>query len=152
MKSIKFLLFLLFISCSSIAQTPNDCVNAITICGNGTFTSNATGIGTVQEVAGCSGFEHNSIWLKINIVNAGTLGFNLSPINTDLSVDYDFWVYGANRPCNNLGSPIRCCTTNPSLAGLSSNVTGMIGTTVTTTSGPGANGDGFVRWLNVLPG
>ncbi|WP_396198077.1 beta strand repeat-containing protein, partial [Flavobacterium sp.] len=152
MKSIKFLLFLLFISCSSIAQTPNDCVNAITICGNGTFTSNATGIGAVQEVAGCSGFEHNSIWLKINIVNAGTLGFTLSPLNTDLSVDYDFWVYGANRPCNNLGSPIRCCTTNPSLAGLTSNVTGMIGTTVTTTSGPGANGNGFVRWLNVLPG
>lgn len=28
----------------------------------------------------------------------------------------------------------------------------MVGTTVTTTSGPGSGGNGFVRWLNVLPG
>lgn len=152
MKAFKFALFLILFSSFCYSQTPNDCVNAITICGNGTFTSNATGIGSIQEVAGCSGFEHNSIWIKINIINGGTLGFNLTPINTDLSVDYDFWVYGANKPCNNLGSPIRCCTTNPLLANLSSNVTGMIGTTVTTTSGPGANGNGFVRWLTVSPG
>ena len=152
MKAIKFAIFLVFCSFYSFSQTPNDCVNAITVCGNGTFTSNASGIGAVQEVAGCGGLEHNSIWLKINIVNAGTLGFNLIPTNTDLSVDYDFWVYGANNPCNSLGSPIRCCTTNPLLAGLTSNVTGMIGTTVTTTSGPGAGGNGFVRWLTVSPG
>ncbi|WMW77784.1 T9SS type B sorting domain-containing protein [Flavobacterium sp. 20NA77.7] len=152
MNPLKLIHFLFLISFISVAQTPNDCVNAITICGNGTFTSNATGIGSIQEVSGCSGFEHNSIWLKINIINAGTLGFNLLPLNTDINVDYDFWVYGANRSCTNLGSPIRCCTTNPLLAGLTSNATGMIGTTVTTTSGPGANGNGFVRWLNVLPG
>jgi hypothetical protein len=152
MKALKFAIFLILCSFYSFSQTPNDCVNAITICGNGTFTSNASGIGAVQEVAGCGGLEHNSIWLKINIVNAGTLGFNLIPINSNLSVDYDFWVYGANSTCSSLGSPIRCCTTNPLLAGLTSNVTGMIGTTVTTTSGPGALGNGFVRWLNVLPG
>ncbi len=152
MKAIKFAIFLIFCSFYSFSQTPNDCVNAITVCGNGTFTSNASGIGAISEVTGCGGLEHNSIWLKINIVNAGTLGFNLIPTDTDLSVDYDFWVYGANNPCGSLGSPIRCCTTNPLLAGLTSNVTGMIGTTITTTSGPGAGGNGFVRWLNVLPG
>jgi gliding motility-associated-like protein len=152
MKALKFALFLILFSTFCYSQEPNDCVNAITICGNGTFTSDATGYGSIQEVAGCSGSEHNSIWLKINIVNGGTLGFNLIPTNTGISVDYDFWVYGANKPCTNLGSPIRCCTTNPALANLTSNVTGMIGTTVTTTSGPGANGNGFVRWLTVSPG
>ena len=152
MKLLKSFILFLFTTSAIFAQQPNDCVNAIIICGNGTFSSNATGIGTIQEVAGCSGMEHNSIWIKINIVNGGTLGFNLTPTNPALVVDYDFWVYGANRPCNNLGSPIRCCTTNPLLAGLSSNVTGMIGTTMATTSGPGANGNGFVRWINVLPG
>lgn len=152
MRALKFATFLMLLSFISYSQEPNDCINAITICGNGTFTSNASGPGTFQEVAGCGGYENNSVWLKINIINAGTLGFNLIPTNTDLAVDYDFWVYGANMPCNNLGSPIRCCTTNPLAANLSSNVTGMVGTTITTTSGPGDLGNGFVRWINVQPG
>ncbi|SEQ02909.1 beta strand repeat-containing protein, partial [Flavobacterium urocaniciphilum] len=152
MKRLKTLILFLFITTVLYAQQPNDCVNAITICGNGTFSSNSSGIGTIQEVAGCSGMEHNSIWIKINIVNGGTLGFNLIPTNPALVVDYDFWVYGPNKPCNSLGSPIRCCTTNPLMAGLTSNVTGMAATPLTTTAGPGANGTGFVRWLNVLPG
>ncbi|MFP9115637.1 T9SS type B sorting domain-containing protein [Flavobacterium sp. RHBU_3] len=131
---------------------PNDCVNAITVCGNGTFVSNATGIGNIQEVSGCGGSEHNSLWLHVNIVQSGTLGFNLIPDDPDISVDYDFWVYAANAQCGSLGSPIRCCTTNPALAGLSSNATGMYGSTLVTQSGPGANGNGYVRWLNVTAG
>jgi len=149
MKLLKSFILFLF-TALAFAQTPNDCVNAITICGNGTFSSNATGYG-VQEVAGCGGFEHNSIWLKINIVNGGSLGFNLTPNDPSPVVDYDFWVYGPNKPCNALGSPIRCCTTNPLLAGVST-VTGMAAAPLATTAGPGANGNGFVRWLTVLPG
>ena len=152
MRALKFATFLMLLSFISYSQEPNDCINAITICGNGTFSSNASGPGNFQEVAGCGGYENNSVWLKVNIINAGTLGFNLIPTNADLAVDYDFWVYGANMPCNNLGSPIRCCTTNPLAANLSSNVTGMVGTTITTTSGPGDLGNGFVRWINVQPG
>ncbi|MES2862778.1 MAG: T9SS type B sorting domain-containing protein [Bacteroidota bacterium] len=150
MRLLRSFILFLFATSAAFAQLPNDCVNAITICGNGTFSSNASGYG-VQEVAGCSGFEHNSIWLKINIVNGGTLGFNLTPTSTSLNVDYDFWVYGPDDPCNALGSPIRCCTTNPILAGVST-VTGMAALPLSTTSGPGANGNGFVRWLDVLPG
>ncbi|MGY0391149.1 T9SS type B sorting domain-containing protein [Bizionia sp. KMM 8389] len=134
------------------AQEPNDCVNAITVCGNGTFSSNATGIGATQEVSGCGGFEHNSIWLEINVVQGGTLGFDLIPNDPDILVDYDFWVYGPNRVCGNLGSPIRCSTTNPNLAGLANNHTGMNGNTTLTQTGPGANGNGYVYWLNVSPG
>lgn len=131
---------------------PNDCINAITICGNQNFSSNVSGIGNFQEVTGCGGLEHNSIWLKINIAQSGTLGFNLIPTNTDLSIDYDFWVYGPNVTCAAKGSPIRCNTTNPLAAGLSNNITGMVGNTTITQSGPGANGNGFVRWLDVVVG
>lgn len=152
MTRFTFCIVFLFSTFTLFAQTPNDCVNAIVVCGNGSFTSNASGIGNIQEVAGCSGFEHNSLWIKINIVQSGTLGFILTPSNTSINVDYDFWVYAANQTCISLGPPLRCCTTNPGLAGLSSNVTGMVGTTTTTTSGPGANGNGFVRWLDVLAG
>lgn len=134
------------------AQAPNDCVNAITVCGNGTFSSNATGIGNIQEVSGCGGYEHNSIWLKVNIVQSGTLGFDLIPDDPNILVDYDFWVYGPNRICSNLGSPIRCATTNPNEAGLTSNHTGINGSTTLTQTGPGSSGNGYVYWLNVIAG
>ena len=144
--------FLLTLFAQVQAQEPNDCINAITVCGNGTFMSNATGIGNTQEVSSCSGFEHNSLWLEVNIVQGGTLGFDLIPNDPDILVDYDFWVYGPNRICSNLGSPIRCATTNPNLAGLPNNHTGINGSTTLTQTGPGANGNGYVYWLTVSPG
>jgi gliding motility-associated-like protein len=152
MKNVISLFLLLLLPNAIIAQQPNDCANALTVCGNGTFYSNANGIGGLQEVNACSGLEHNSLWLEIHIVQAGTLGFNLIPNDPSITVDYDFWVYGPNAVCGSLGSPIRCATTNPQLAGLTSNVTGMIASSLLTNTGPGANGNGFVRWLNVLPG
>lgn len=152
MKKIIVILFLAFANALS-AQAPNDCVNAITVCGNGIFSSNASGIGNTQEITnGCSGQEHNSIWLKINIVQSGTLGFHIRPVDPAITVDYDFWVFGANRGCGSLGSPIRCATTNPNLAGLATNYTGMYGTTTLTQVGPGANGNGYVRWIDVVAG
>lgn len=150
----KFLLLgcFAFLFLQAYAQEPNDCVNAITVCGNGTFMSNATGIGNEQEVAACSGFEHNSLWIKVDIVQAGTLGFDLIPDDPDILVDYDFWVYGPNKVCSNLGDPIRCATTNPNLAGLPNNNTGINGSTTLTQTGPGASGNGYVYWLNVAVG
>src|SRR5699024_7463469 len=130
----------------------NDCVNAITVCGNGHFNSNAEGIGEEQEISSCGGYESNSLWLKINIVQAGTLGFDLIPNDGDISVDYDFYVFGANKDCDDLGDPIRCATTNPEQAGQSDNHTGMDGDHINTTAGPGGNGDSYVHWLNVQPG
>jgi hypothetical protein len=144
MKIFKYIFLFLFINTVQAQFDPNDCIHAITVCGNGIFQSSASGIGATQEVSGCSGFEHNSIWLKINIIQGGTLGFDLIPNDTNINVDYDFWVYGPNKNCGSgvtgLGTPIRCCTTNPALAGLSNNHTGMNLSTLSVTSGPGANG------------
>src|SRR5690606_36182890 len=118
-----------FFNHSLYAQLPNDCVNAITVCGTGVFSSNADGIGNTQEVTGCGGMEHNSTWLRITAVQSGELAFHIRPNDTDIAVDFDFWVYGANTACNDLGAPIRCATTNPVEAGLTSNHTGMYGAT-----------------------
>ncbi|WP_379904095.1 T9SS type B sorting domain-containing protein [Lacinutrix gracilariae] len=152
----KFLLLGLFVFLFSKvqAQEPNDCGGAITVCGNGNFMSNSNGAGAVNEInpPQCGGFEHNSLWLEVNIVQAGTLGFDLIPNDPDILVDYDFWVYGPNRSCSNLGSPIRCATTNPNEAGLANNHTGINGSTTLTQTGPGANGNGYVYWLNVNVG
>ncbi len=134
------------------AQEPNDCVNAITVCGNGSFQSNATGMGNLQEISSCGGLEGNSLWLKVNIVQSGTLGFDLIPNDPSILVDYDFWVFGPNRVCSNLGNPIRCATTNPNEAGLATNHTGINGSTTLTQTGPGSLGTGYVFWLNVVAG
>ncbi|WP_304986240.1 T9SS type B sorting domain-containing protein [Flavobacterium rivulicola] len=156
MKKVLTLLLSFVFANTIVAQVePNDCVNALTICGNGTFFSNANGIGNTQEINACGGFESNSLWLEINIVQGGTLGFNLIPDDPSITVDYDFWVFGPNPVCGSLGAPIRCATTNPQQAGLTgptANWTGMYGSTLNTQVGPGPNGNGYVRWLNVLPG
>ncbi len=160
MKKIVILLVVLFFGNSIFAQnSPNDCVNAITVCGNGTFSSNASGYG-VQEVAGCSSSEHNSLWIKINIapwvVPGSRLGFDLIPNDPSLSVDYDFWVFGANKACGSLGSPIRCATSNPQELNALNNHTGMISGNPYTQVGNGANNpgysDGYVMSLQVYPG
>ncbi|WP_052823373.1 T9SS type B sorting domain-containing protein [Neotamlana sedimentorum] len=155
-QTVKFLLLgLLILSFVKLqAQNePNDCDNIITVCGNGNFQSNATGPGNnPTEVNSCGGFEHNSLWLEVNIAQAGTLGFDLIPNDPDIMVDYDFWVYGPNRLCSNLGSPIRCATTNPNQAGLANNHTGINGSTTLTQTGPGPNGNGYVFWLTVAVG
>jgi len=161
MKNFCWFVSFLLVSFTAQAQNlANDCVNAIVVCGNENLVSNATGHGNSQEIAGCGSYEHNSLWIKINIVQAGTLGFNLIPSDPDLNVDYDFWVFGPNKDCGtSLGTPIRCNTVSPlpppNGAGLSSNITGMDGSTLATQSGPGtgiAGSTGYVRWLDVLPG
>ncbi|MFV0571157.1 MAG: hypothetical protein ACK5M1_01840, partial [Xanthomarina gelatinilytica] len=144
--------FLLTLFAQVQAQEPNDCINAITVCGNGTFMSNASGYGDLEFSDACGSYEHNSVWLRVEIVQSGTLGFDLIPEDPSITIDYDFWVFGPNRNCANIGSPIRCATTNPGEAGLSSNHTGMNSTSSVTQAGPGANGNGYVRWLDVTAG
>jgi len=152
MKKILFLLFTINFASILYAQHPNDCENAIIICGNSQFKSNATGIGNIQEISSCNSGENNSLWLEINIVQGGTLGFDLIPNSKDLVVDYDFWVFGPNTSCNDLGMTIRCSTTNPIQANLTSNHTGIDGSNTEVTEGNGSDGIGYVQWLNVLPG
>ena len=144
-------IFLAFFLQIQSQNEPNDCPDAIVVCGNGNFSSNALYWGDDWEVDSCGGAEHNSLWLEIHIVQAGQLGFDLIPNDPDITVDYDFFVYKTNN-CANLGTPVRCSTTNPDAANLLNNHTGINGSTTATASGPGANGNGYVWWLDVLPG
>lgn len=133
-----------------IAQT--DCPDAIIVCGDANYTGlDATGIG-VQEINpnnACSSQEHNSLWLKIQIKDGGTLGFILTPESDDLVVDFDFWIYGPNVVCGALGTAIRCSTTNPGAAGLNFNHTGMNETETDVAEGPGPNGNAYIKWMDV---
>ncbi len=158
MNSFKYLGFtfiLLLFNSPAIAQNfANDCSGAIKICGDGAISSNANGIGT-QELFGnnnCSSQEHNSLWVEIEITKAGTLGFTLKPTSPALDIDYDFFIFGPNPSCGNLGNAIRCSTTNPLASNSTSNFTGMNDGQSDTSEGPGANGNNFIKSLDVLPG
>lgn len=151
------LTFLLFLGNSILLNAQsgvNDCSGAIKICGDGAISSNANGVG-LQELTGknnCSSQEHNSLWLEIEITKAGTLGFNLIPTSSDLSIDYDFFIYGPNPTCGNLQFAIRCSTTNPLASNATSNHTGMNDIETDTSEGPGPDGNNFIKALDVLPG
>ncbi len=156
-KKVLFLILLFGINSFCLAQqnTPNDCINAIEVCGSGILSSNADGAGDIQEVSSinsCSGRENNSLWLRIEIQNGGSLGFDLKPTSTAFEVDYDFFIFGPNSDCSDLESTIRCSTTNPLQAGLSNNFTGMNDEETDLFEGPGPDGNSYVKSLDFKKG
>jgi gliding motility-associated-like protein len=157
LRHTKFIFFI-FILCFNIfevlAQQPTDCIDSVIVCGNSEINLNVNGIG-IQELNGsnnCGSRENNSLWLQVTLVTDGTLGFTLTPGSTSIIEDYDFFVFGPNVPCNNIGQAIRCSTTNPQAANQGNNLTGMNGTETDTSEGPGQFGNSFVRWLDVTAG
>ena len=148
-------LFVLFAFFSINAFSQSDCADALVVCGNNDYTNlNATGIG-IQELNinnACSSVENNSIWFKLVINEGGTLGFNLIPQSNNIVVDFDFWVFGPDVSCGNLGTAIRCSTTNPQASLQGDNHTGMNETETDTSEGPGPLGNSYIQWLNVQSG
>ncbi|GAB1856614.1 T9SS type B sorting domain-containing protein [Flavobacteriaceae bacterium MHTCC 0001] len=135
-----------------MAQDPNDCVNAVVGCGNSTINLDVNGSGKREFPNSCQSNENNSVWLQITLITNGTLGFTLRPNSASISEDYDFFVFGPNATCGNLGNTIRCSTTNPLAANQGNNLTGMNSTEADTSEGPGVFGNSFVKWLDVKAG
>ncbi|QNK78911.1 T9SS type B sorting domain-containing protein [Winogradskyella sp. PAMC22761] len=154
-----FFKFIIFISClifcfTAVAQQPSDCQYAVTVCGSSSFSLDVNGVGT-QELNGsntCASQENNSIWLEVNIAEAGTLAFTLTPSSSNISEDYDFFIFGPNVSCGNIGQAIRCSTTNPAAANQGNNLTGLSSASTETSEGPGAAGDGFVSAIDANAG
>ncbi|WP_130733514.1 T9SS type B sorting domain-containing protein [Flavobacterium sp. J27] len=154
MKKKYLLITLIFIISISFGQNlPNDCQNYIQACDNQSVSFNVSGAG-IQEInpPSCSSQENNSLWLRVTIDQPGTLGFTIIPQSNSINEDYDFWVFGPASNCGNLGTPIRCSTTNPAAAGQPNNHTGLSANATDTSEGPGADGNSFVSQLNVLSG
>jgi gliding motility-associated-like protein len=149
--SVKLTLIAFYFTLTMSAQ--NDCINAIFICGNANLsglTANGIGIQEISPGNACGLGENNSLWLKIKIRTGGTLGFTLTPQSPDLVEDLDFWIFGPNVACGNLGTAIRCSTTNPLQAGLTDNLTGINSSETDVSEGPGPDGNSYVNWMNVL--
>ena len=139
-------LLLLFFSLFSFIFTfgQSDCQSAIISCGNSTISYTPNGYGSNYEtIGGCMYSEHYSVWYSFTIATSGTLTFVIAPNSYN---DYDFAVFGPNKACGNLGTPIRC-----SYASTSSGYnTGLNMTSTDLTEGAG--GDGFVKYLDVVAG
>ncbi|WP_116787279.1 T9SS type B sorting domain-containing protein [Flavobacterium psychrotrophum] len=152
MKSILCSILLLFFSGSTYAQ--NDCIDAMAVCYDTFGIVNYLGGPGVQELNSgnvCQGKEENSIWFRFTIESPGTLDFYIFPLDTK-AVDYDFWLFGPATSCSNLGSAIRCSTTErrASLGG-SENITGISRFETDLFENPG-EGNGFVSPVNVQAG
>ncbi|QXP61488.1 T9SS type B sorting domain-containing protein [Olleya sp. HaHaR_3_96] len=156
MKILNYTLLIICFINSNLAfcQQPTDCIQAITICGNSNVSLDVSGIGT-QELTGsntCSSQESNSIWLKVTTVNDGTLAFTLTPESNNITEDYDFFVFGPNVTCGNIGQAIRCSTTNPQESNQGNNLTGLSVNANDTAEGPGGAGNSFVSAINATAG
>lgn len=154
MAFIKKSFFLFSLICFQTCFSQNDCINAIVSCGNTSFSNLSVEGPGIQEIPNlsCGSQENNSLWIKVTIKTDGTLGFLLTPQNSALFVDFDFFVFGPDVTCQSLGSPIRCSTTNPIAANSTSNLTGMNETEPDWNEGPAELGNNYVQWLDVLEG
>jgi gliding motility-associated-like protein len=129
-KIIYCFVFLFVFSQFSLSQTntASDCVDAVNICTNATFSINPSGAGSVLELAG-NGIsnpttnpgsgnagcllagELNSTWMVINIASTGNLEFSFGTDNSTGCLDWIMWPYSAsscNDIINNNLAPIRC--------------------------------------------
>lgn len=147
-------LLLFFIVTSTVySQTPNDCENAIQICGNSNIDLDVAGIGNPEPFdSACGMVENNTIWFRLTFEQGGNFGFILTPNSTAITEDYDFSIFGPTNSCTNLGTAIRCSTTNPQAANQGNNLTGMSATETDVSEGPGADGNSFLSKINVLAG
>jgi uncharacterized protein YfaP (DUF2135 family) len=103
--------FVISRSCSE--PSAQDCPGAVQICNDQTMSGNSGGFGT-QELnssnfgcfaGGISEEEDQSSWYFFQATTNGTLEFTL---NSNPGVDYDFIIWGPNKSCASLGTPIRC--------------------------------------------
>lgn len=156
-------IFLFFFSYLSFAQvTAADCINAVNICQNATFSIDPNGPGFVADFqsgsvsnpstnpassnSGCllSG-ELNPTWMIINVAGTGTLEFSLGQDNSIGCYDWIMWPYSATactQIFNNQLSPIRC-----NWNGLCEGFTG-----ISTPPPAGGEQNNFEPELNVIVG
>ena len=150
-----FLFCLVVFSQFSFYQNPNDCIDAILLCGDTDLGIIPSGIGRNEfaqfgnPVPTCFNFQTDQAWFRVEIETTGTFSFALTPDAPQ--ADYDFAVFGPVINCDNLGPAIRCSSTNPSDAGVTGD-TGLNDTEIDLIEGPGPNGNGFLQEITVTAG
>lgn len=136
-------------------QPEQDACNALQLCGNAFFSPYSyQGEGLLTDIVAtpCSGFENNSMWLKVTVNTAGTIVFTITPVV--VADDYDFAIVdGTNTPCNNLASaPIVRCNFNNNQPVFNNGVVGLNNTSVQPYVGAGVTGNSFLQQITAAAG
>lgn len=155
MKLYLLLLFFSILTTINAQNNPNDCINAIPICGTSNLGVDPTGAGFDEfslpnnNLPECYDFGQNTIWFRFDIIGDGPLTFDLIPDNgVD---DYDFAIFGPDVTCTSLGTAIRCSSTNPQNAGVQV-ATGLNMEETDTQEGPGEDGNGYLQFIDAQVG
>lgn len=135
----------------------NDCLQAMPICSNQSFSDASTGPGIVSDGGGgCVLSENFSNWYKIVIQVGGTLGLNIVPNVT--ADDYDFALYQSSS-CASLGPPVRCSyASNTGTTGMNNALNLSTNTAICGTANNGSDnnedvcGNGWVNTITVTAG
>ena len=149
MKQLFFIL-LLSIPYFSFSQY-EDAIDPFPVCGNGEISFDGiSGTGSILEEFPTSSFcpldQNATKWLKIKILEAGTLAFVINPNNSE--DDYDFGLFGPNPNPNNLSRPIRSSYARPDRT----NRTGLKIVSTFNESCENSDGDQFVDHIEVTKG
>lgn len=142
------------IDCQPPPASDEDCIGAVTICGNSAFNNNTNNTGSFNDLNaanfGCLlNAERQGTWYNFSPSIGGNIAFTIAPTNaTD---DYDFAIWGPFPPgstpgsmCPPPGAPARCSY---------SALTGNTGLNYTATdNSEGAGGDKWVNDLTVTAG
>ena len=146
--STPFFQFVVDNLCNVPPAPQEDCLGAEQVCGDASLSATPLNIGDVQDLnfsnRGCLiTNERRGVWYSFYVYLGGQLGFSVGPGNTDY--DYGVWgpyTGGITCPPNSL--PIRCSWADGAA------VTGLNFTA--TDISEGVFGDGWTRYLDVLPG
>lgn len=139
-------------------NSEQDCLGAIPICGT-TVVPYHSGIEFNDFVppittAGCLNDEVNSVWLFIQVdatsPPGGTLTMIITPKN-GLAADYDWALFGPNKFCGNLGTPLRCSAA-PANCFYCPNTGFIGGQGFPLNSEDKATGDGMLPLIGTFPG
>lgn len=109
------------VTCVPPPPAPEDCLGAVTICSNVSFSNNTTNTGNIVDInatnSGCLDIvEYQGTWYVFSPSSSGDLGLTIAPLGPD---DYDWAIWGPYPPgstpssiCPPAGLPIRCAASS----------------------------------------
>ena len=156
MRHLLLIISILLIFSNLFGQN-QDCNTGITICGNSSFSNNASGTGSNTDFIPNSGTNYggclstsgevNSSWYYFSPTTVGTIAFGLTAAPGN---DYDFAIWGPfnSAACPLSQTPLRCSASDG--AANNSLITGLGNGATDTSEGP--PGDDWVKPITINAG
>ena len=149
-----------FQTCLTTSSPPpvpgQDCTSAAVLCNSNGFTQGTyTGVGAAENIATntCFGLnERQSKWYTFTVSTSGTLGFVISPTNTNDDYDWALWNTSSSPCASTMPVPVACNWSGcPGPTGISANPAAE-GAFACTGPSPCGGGVGYKSFCNETVG